>query len=398
MRAYLDNSATTAQSSEVTKAMIAAIEDSYGNPSSLHRMGVASEKLVKAARTKAAAAIGARDEEVYYTSGGTESDNTAIFGAAASLKRQGNHIITTKMEHPAVLECYKRLAQQGFDVTYLDVDSQGFVDMAQLESVMRDDTILVSVMHVNNETGAVQPIAEIGKTVKKSPLALFHCDAVQSYGKLPINVANDSIDLLAASGHKIHGPKGTGILYVKKDLHIQPLVCGGGQEKGMRAGTENVPGIIGFSEAADIAHRNRTENFKNVTAMRDHLLEGIRAEISDFVVNIPVDLVYKNNSEKGCLPHVLSISFLDTRGEVVLHMLEQAGIFVSTGSACSSNKKGQSHVLTAMGRSHKEIEGTVRFSLSPYNTMEEIEYTIDKLKKIIADHRKMMAIAARMGR
>jgi len=398
MHAYLDNSSTTAQSSEVTKAMISAIEDSYGNPSSLHRMGVASEKLIKAARTKAAAAIGARDEEVYYTSGGTESDNTAIFGAAASLKRQGNHIITTKMEHPAVLECCKRLAQQGFEVTYLDVDSKGFMDPEQLRSEMRDDTILVSVMHVNNETGAVQPIAEIGKTVKKSPLALFHCDAVQSYGKLPINVRDDSVDLLAASGHKIHGPKGMGILYVRKDLHIQPYICGGGQERGMRAGTENVPGIIGFSEAADIAHRNRSENFKKVTAMRDRLLAGITAEVPDIVVNSPVEVEYKNNSERGCLPHVLSISFLDTRGEVVLHMLEQAGIFVSTGSACSSNKKGQSHVLTAMGKSDKVIEGTVRFSLSPHNTMEEIDYTVDKLKKIVADHRKMMAIAARMGR
>ena len=398
MRAYLDNSSTTMQSQEVTKAMISAMEESFGNPSSLHRMGVASEKLVKAARTKAAAAIGARDEEVYYTSGGTESDNTAIFGAASSLKRQGNHIITTKMEHPAVLECYKRLAQQGMEVTYLDVDSEGYMDIEQLKSAMRDDTILVSVMHVNNETGAVQPIAEIGRLVKNHPLALFHCDAVQSYGKLPINVRDDSIDMLAASGHKIHGPKGTGLLYVRKDLHIQPYICGGGQERGMRAGTENVPGIIGFSEAADIAFKNRAANFKHVTAMRDRLLEGIRAEIPDIVVNSPVDRVYTNNSTKGCLPHVLSVSFLDTRGEVVLHMLEQAGIFVSTGSACSSNKKGQSHVLSAMGRSHKEIEGTVRFSLSPLNTMEEIEYTVDKLKKIVQDHRKMMAIAARMGR
>ena len=398
MRAYLDNSSTTMQSQEVTKAMISAMEESFGNPSSLHRMGVASEKLVKAARTKAAAAIGARDEEVYYTSGGTESDNTAIFGAASSLKRQGNHIITTKMEHPAVLECYKRLAQQGMEVTYLDVDSEGYMDIEQLKSAMRDDTILVSVMHVNNETGAVQPIAEIGRLVKNHPLALFHCDAVQSYGKLPINVRDDSIDMLAASGHKIHGPKGTGLLYVRKDLHIQPYICGGGQERGMRAGTENVPGIIGFSEAADIAFKNRAANFKHVTAMRDRLLEGIRAEIPDIVVNSPVDRVYTNNSTKGCLPHVLSVSFLDTRGEVVLHMLEQAGIFVSTGSACSSNKKGQSHVLSAMGRSHKEIEGTVRFSLSPLNTMGEIEYTVDKLKKIVQDHRKMMAIAARMGR
>lgn len=406
MLAYLDNSATTRQSDEVTNAMINAMKEQFGNPSSLHRMGVSSEKLVKEARKKLATAAGAKDDEIYFTSCGTESDNTAVFGAYTMLRRQGNHIITTEIEHPAVLECFKRLKQQGAEVSYVSVDSEGFVKLDELESLINDDTILVSVMHANNESGAVQPIAETANIVnKRSAKAVFHCDAVQSYGKLPINAEAAGIDLLSASAHKIHGPKGMGALYVRKGIHLPPYLCGGGQEHGMRSGTENVPGIVGFGTAADIAYKNMKENYAHITLLRDRLLEGITAEIPDIKVNSPVGQVWKDARSRAqadgavapentaCMPHILNISFMGTRGEVLLHMLEQSNIYVSTGSACSSHKKGGSHVLTAMGLTPDEIEGAVRFSISPYNTIEEIDYTVEKLKKAVASNRKMLALA-----
>ena len=392
MLAYLDNSATTRQSEEVTRAMIDAVQDSFGNPSSLHRLGVDSEKLVKLSRKKLAAAAGAKDEEIYFTSGGTESDNTAIFGAYMMLRRQGNHIITTEIEHPAVLECFKRLRQQGAEVTYIGVDERGFINMDELASSINDDTILVSVMHANNESGAVQPIADIASLVKKkSDKAVFHCDAVQSYGKIPVNADASSIDLLSASAHKIHGPKGMGLLYVRKDLHLPPYLVGGGQERGMRSGTENVPGIAGFGAAAGAAFENMSENYQKVTELRDRLLSGITSEIGDIKINSPVD------AGRACMPHILNVSFLGTRGEVLLHMLEQSDIYVSTGSACSSHKKGGSHVLTAMGLTPDEIEGAVRFSLSPYNTVEEIDYAVEKLKKAVASNRRMLGLANKKG-
>lgn len=396
MQVYLDNSATTKQSDEVTKVMIEIMEDNFGNPSSLHRLGVNAEKAVKQARKKAASLIGAKENEIYFTSGGTESDNTSVFSAYESLKRQGNHIITTKVEHPAVLECFKHLEQKGAEVTYLDVKPDGIVDVGELKRAVTKDTVLVSVMHVNNETGAVQPINDIGETVKKLPYALFHCDAVQSYGKLPLNVNSAKIDLLSASGHKIHGPKGTGLLYINKSLHLPPYMYGGGQEKGFRSGTENVAGIAGFAKAAEIADKNIKENIKKITELRDYLLAAIKAEIPDIRVNSPIDS--DEDGEMRCLPYVLNVSFLGTRGEVILHMLEQQGIFVSTGSACSSNKKGMSHVLSAIGLKPKEIEGALRFSFSPYNTLEEIEFVADRLKKTVADNRKTMKIANKMGR
>lgn len=389
MLAYLDNSATTRQSSPVTRAMTDAMEDIYGNPSSLHRLGVNSEKAVKAARRKLAQTAGAREDEIYFTSGGTESDNTAVFGAYTMLRRQGNHIITTEIEHPAVLECFRRLAQQGVRVTYLGVDEKGFIRPEELDAALDDDTILVSVMHVNNETGAVQPVADISRMIKKSaPRAVFHCDAVQSYGKIPLNADACGIDLLSASAHKIHGPKGMGLLYVRKGIHLPPYLVGGGQERGMRSGTENVPGIVGFGEAASAAFENMEKNYIHVTQLRDRLLEGIRSEISDIRINTPAA-----EGAERCLPHILNISFMGTRGEVLLHMLEQSDVYVSTGSACSSHKKGGSHVLTAMGLKPEEIEGAVRFSLSPYTTEEEIDYAVEKLKEAVASNRRMLGLA-----
>ena len=386
MHVYLDNSATTKQSPEVVRTMVRIMEEQYGNPSSLHRMGVEAEKAVKSARKKIAAAAGARDEEIYFTSCGTESDNTAIFGVCRMLRRQGNHIITSHTEHAAVLESFKRMKQEGMEVTILESDAEGFVRMDRLEDALNDQTILVSVMHVNNESGAIQPVRKIGELIrKKAPKALFHCDAVQSFGKLPVQVHENGIDLLSASAHKIHGPKGMGMLYVRKGIHLPPYLCGGGQESGMRSGTENVPGIAGFGVAAEAAFTNMEKNLSYVGSLKDHLLAGIRANIPDILVNSP---------EHDCLPHILNVSFLGTRGEVLLHMLEQSGIFVSTGSACSSHGKGGSHVLAAMGRSPQEIEGAVRFSLSPYNTLEEMDYVLEKLTEAVKDHRKMMSIAA----
>lgn len=392
MIVYLDNSATTKQSDEVTSEMLRIVKDCYGNPSSLHALGVASEKELKASRKKLSAVCGASDEEIYFTSGGTESDNTAIFQGVKSLKRQGNKVITTKIEHPAVLECCKSLENQGLELIYADVDKNGFVNPDDIKNLVDDKTVLVSIMQVNNETGAIQPISEIGNIVykaseKMSHKVLFHCDAVQGFGKLQTNVKSDRIDLLSASAHKLHGPRGVGLLYVNRDVHIHPLICGGGQESGLRSGTENLPGIAGFAAAieADIRSESATAH---VTKLRDMLMEGIRTEIPDIRINSPVD------EPDGCLPHILNISFVGARGEVLLHMLEQAGIYVSTGSACSSKKKGGSHVLTAMGLAPDEIEGALRFSFTHKNTQEEIEYTVDKLKKAVAEHRRVMSIAS----
>lgn len=392
MKVYLDNSATTKQADEVTSEMIRIVRDCYGNPSSLHTLGVSAEKELKAARKKLAAVCGASDEEICFTSGGTESDNIAIFQGAELLKRQGNKIITSKTEHPAVLECCKKLESQGFEVVYADVDKRGFVNPENIKKIVDDKTILVSIMHVNNETGTIQPISEIGDIIYKasremSHKILFHCDAVQSFGKLRTEVKSAHIDLLSASAHKLHGPRGVGLLYVNRELHLRPLICGGGQESGLRSGTENLPGIAGFAAAIGADIRDESASAR-VTGLRDLLLEGIRAEIPDVVVNSPVD------EPDGCLPHILNVSFVGARGEVLLHMLEQAGIFVSTGSACSSRKRGGSHVLAAMGLSPEELEGALRFSFTHKNTVEEMEYTVEKLKKSVAEHRRILSIAS----
>ncbi len=396
MQAYLDNSSTTRQSRASVDAMVKAAETDYGNPSSLHRLGMASEKIMKASRKKAAGAAGADADEIYFVSGGTEADNTAVFGAAGTLGKQGNKIITTEIEHPAVLEACRVLESRGFEVVYLPVDSNGVADMDAFDRELDDRTILVSVMHVNNETGSVQPVAEIGRRVKKQGLAVFHCDAVQSYGKLPVDVHSWGIDMLSASGHKIHGPKGSGIFYLRKNLHIPPLVYGGGQEKGMRSGTENVPGAAGFAAALSGSDEEMLRKLDKVRSLSLRLRERILSEIPDVTVNSPAEAAEK---DAGIwLPYILNVTFRGCRSEVLLHMLEQSEIYVSTGSACSTHKKGFSHVLKAMGRSDADAEGALRFSLSSFTEPEEIEYTVDKLKTAVEQHRKMMNIAHRMGR
>ncbi|MBE6030063.1 MAG: cysteine desulfurase [Clostridiales bacterium] len=391
MFVYLDNSATTRQYDAVTEKMIKYMKEDFGNPSSLHRPGIDAEKAVKEARRLVASAIGCADDELYFTSGGTESDNTAIFGAAEAGKRRGNRIITTQVEHPAVLESVKRLGDSGFDVVFLPVNSDGSVNMDALKEAVNSETILVSIMQVNNESGIIMPTGEIASYItgfnkSNGTEVLFHVDAVQSFGKM--RVMKPGIDMMSVSAHKIHGPKGIGGLYVKKGRNIRPYIVGGGQEKHFRSGTENVPGIAGFGKAAEISYKNLDARLESMAKARTYLLEGIRTEIKDIRIN-SVEKCSVSGEEGLSSPSVLNISFLGTRGEVILHTLEQSGIYVSTGSACSSNKKGQSHVLTAMGLKDKEIEGAIRFSFSEENTIEEMDYVLDKLKEAVLRFRKL---------
>ena len=390
MLVYLDNSATTRQYEEVTSAMTEAMKNNFGNPSSLHSLGLAAEKEVRAARRSLARFIGAMEEEIYFTSCGTESDNTVLMGAAAARKRRGNKIIVSAAEHPAILEPAKKLGAMGYKVEYIGVDRLCRPDFEQLQNALDEDTILISVMGVNNETGTIMPISRIAALKeeynrKHGTNIWFHCDAVQALGKIPVNVTREyrGVDFISASAHKIHGPKGMGVLYAKKGLNLPPFMLGGGQERHMRSGTENTPGVIGFGKACDIADSRFYKRAEAMGAARGHLLSLIRDGIGDIAVNSPED-------ETAC-PSVLNISFLGTRGEVLLHTLEQDGIFVSTGSACSSNHSSSkgSHVLNAMGLSPKEVEGAIRFSFSEFNTKEEMEYVFEKLKAAVTRFRRL---------
>ena len=381
---YLDNSATTRQYPEVTREMLRYMDEFYGNPSSLYQLGVDSEKAVKKARTALQKAIGMEDSRVYFTSGGTEADNMAIFGAARALKRRGRRIVTTAVEHPAVLECCKELEKQGFEVIYVGVDRNCRLDIDALRSAVNDETILVSMMHVNNEAGTIMPVNEVKQIMKeKDAPGIFHCDAVQSFGKLQL--CSDA-DVISVSGHKIHGPKGTGAICIREGVNIPAFICGGGQESGKRSGTENVPAIVGFGLAAEMSEHGRRENSASMAQMRQRLISQLTASLDDIVINSP-ETAGENTGE--CCSSLLNISFLGTRGEVLLHTLEQDGIYVSTGSACSSNKKGQSHVLKAMGLKDKEIEGTLRFSFGRMNSIEEIDIAADKVAAAVKRFRRL---------
>ena len=381
---YLDNSATTRQYPEVTREMLRYMDEFYGNPSSLYQLGVDSEKAVKKARTALQKAIGMEDGRVYFTSGGTEADNMAIFGAARALKRRGRRIVTTAVEHPAVLECCKELEKQGFEVIYVGVDRNCRLDIDALRSAVNDETILVSMMHVNNEAGTIMPVNEVKQIMKeKDAPGIFHCDAVQSFGKLQL--CSDA-DVISVSGHKIHGPKGTGAICIREGVNIPAFICGGGQESGKRSGTENVPAIAGFGLAAEMSEHGRRENSASMAQMRQRLISQLTASLDDIVINSP-ETAGENAGE--CCSSLLNISFLGTRGEVLLHTLEQDGIYVSTGSACSSNKNGQSHVLKAMGLKDKEIEGTLRFSFGRMNSIEEIDIAADKVAAAVKRFRRL---------
>lgn len=370
---YFDNSATTKPMEEVVDYITFINREVYGNPSSLHRKGIEAEKIIKEARETIAKSLGGKSGEIYFTSGGTESNNIAIMGYLRANPRAGKHIITTKIEHPAVLEVFKQLDGE-YKVDYLDVDNEGKVKPDELESLVTIDTALLSIMLVNNETGTIQPIGEIIKVArKKNPQIAVHVDAVQAYRKITINVKKLGIDMLSLSGHKIHGPKGVGALFVDEKRRVQSIVFGGGQELSMRSGTENVSGIGGLGLAAKIAGQNTNVNYESVEKLNAYFKEKLRKYIPEAVILSPED----------ALPYILSVAFPRLKAEVLLHHLEDKNIYVSTGSACSSKKKNHSHVLAALGVDKALLDGTIRFSFSSWNTTDEADRTIEVLKEII---------------
>ncbi len=373
---YLDNCATTQVYPEVADLMVKLMREEYGNPSSMHRKGFEAEKRVKEAQKKIADTLKVSDKEIFFTSGGTESDNWALIGAARANKRRGNHLITTVFEHPAVLNTMHFLEEEGFRITYLPVDANGQVRLDKLEAALCDQTIIVSVMHTNNEIGTVQPLEEIAKIIKKkNPHTLFHVDAVQGYGKFVLRPKKMGIDMLSVSGHKIHGPKGVGFLYVNEKVRIKPLIYGGGQQKGMRSGTDNVPGICGMALAAEMTYQNRKEKMEHLFELRERFVAGIQT-LEGTVVNGPL-------GREGAA-HVVSVSFAGIdRSEALLHALEDQGIYVSSGSACASNKPAPSATLKAIGATKEQIQSTIRFSMSDMTTREEIDETIEVLGQIL---------------
>ncbi|MGL5693587.1 MAG: cysteine desulfurase family protein [Peptostreptococcaceae bacterium] len=380
MEIYLDNSATTKPYESVVEKMVQALTNDYANPSSLHRKGIDVEKNIKAIRQDIARTLGAKDKEVYFTSGGTESNNSIIRGIVNLHKKRKNHIISTQIEHPSVLDTLKDLEKDGFEVTYLKVDKEGKINIEELKQAIKESTILISIMHVNNEVGSIQPVEEIGKYLKTLKDKVYlHVDAVQSYAKINFKPSRYNIDFMSVSAHKIHGPKGIGFMYIKENNRLKPILTGGGQEVGVRSGTENVPGIYGLGEAVKIVNKDLNSNIKKINSLKNLLKEEIINNVEDIKINSPEDGV--------C--HILNISFKDVRGEVLLHYLEQKGIYVSTGSACSSKKKG-SHVLQAMGLNANEIEGAIRFSLSDMNSEEEILEVSKVLKESVSDLRMIM--------
>ncbi len=377
MEAYLDNSATTVVVAPVKDIMIKTMCEDFGNPSSLHLKGVDAEKYVKKVREIIAKSLKVDEKEIIFTSGGTESNNLALIGTALANQRAGKHIITTCFEHASVLSTMDFLKDMGFEITYLAVDSDGKIDLNQLKESLREDTILVSVMFVNNEIGAVEPVSEISKIIKAyNPDIVFHVDAIQAYGKYIINPKKLGIDLLSVSGHKIHGPKGSGFLYASGKVKLKPIIYGGGQQKGMRSGTENVPAIAGLGEAVKYSYDNFNEKIEKLYSLKDYFID----EVSK------IDNV-KINSKKGkeSAPHIVSVSFIGVRSEVMLHTLEDRDIFVSAGSACSSNKqKNVSATLKGIGLKPEEIDSTIRFSFCYETTKEEIDYAVDVIKENIA--------------
>lgn len=377
---YFDNSATTRCYPQVAEMMLQIMTGAYGNPSSMHKKGFEAEQYVKEAKELIAKNLKVSEKEIFFTSGGTESDNLAIIGTALANRRAGNHIITTGVEHPAVKNTVKYLEEQGFRITMLPVDKQGVIKMDAFKEALCEDTILVSVMYVNNEVGARQPIEEIAAHLKETKSkALFHVDAVQGFGKYRIFPKKTGIDMLSVSGHKIHGPKGIGFLYIRDKVKIKPIAFGGGQQNGVRSGTENVPGIVGIAEAVRICYDNFDEKIDTLYGLRDRFVEGV-SNIEGCHVN--------GMLEREGAPHIVSVTFDDVRSEVLLHALEDKDIYVSAGSACASNKPEPSATLLAMGLSMKEIEGTIRFSFSFDTTAEEIDYCIAALQELLPRLRK----------
>lgn len=380
MEVYLDNSATTRVFPEVADYMTQIMCQQYGNPSSLHLKGMEAEQVLRRSKETLAKILKVNEKEILFTSGGTESDNLALRGVAQARQRQGRHLITTQIEHPAILQTMHFLEEQGFQVTYLPVDSSGRIRLEDLQRAMRMDTILVSIMHVNNEVGALQPIAEAGELIKRmNPNTLFHVDAVQGFGKFRIYPKKMGIDLMSVSGHKIHGPKGIGFLYVNEKIRIRPILFGGGQQGNLRSGTENVPGIAGMAMAAEILYRNYDEDVRKLMECKSAFIEGV-SRMDGIRVN---GLLPGNPHGEGTAPHVVSVSFRGVRSEVLLHALEEKGIYVSAGSACSAKKPQPSATLKAMGLENDLLGSTIRFSFSVYTNLEEIRYALSMLEEIV---------------
>ncbi len=380
MEVYLDNSATTRCSDSAARKMKSILCEEYGNPSSMHRKGVQAEGHLRYASGVIARNLKVNEKEIYFTSGGTESNNLAIIGTAMANRRAGTHLITTAIEHPAVAWPMKYLESQGFEVTRLGVDEKGVICLEELMQALRKDTILVSIMHTNNEVGSLQPVEEAGRLIKNhNPSTLFHVDAVQGYGKWRILPKKNGIDLLSVSGHKIHGPKGVGFLYVNEKVKILPIMYGGGQQRGLRSGTENVPAIAGMAAAIE-------ENYRELEADT----AGMRYLKARFVAGMQQMEGIRFNGSVGrdSAPHIISMAVKGVRSEVLLHALEDQGIYVSAGSACSSNRPSQSETLKAMGIGKEWISSTLRFSLSRFTTAEEIDYTLETLYDIIPMLRK----------
>lgn len=369
MSIYFDNAATTPPTEEVIESVVVGMKEYYGNPSSLHKLGLNAERMLLTSREELAKTINATSDEIFFTSGGSEGNNFILKGIGKS----GNNIITTKFEHPSVLNALNELREQGIIVHELSLNENGEVDLEELKSFIDKNTVLVSIMHVNNEIGTIQPIEEIGKIIKdNSTRAKFHVDGVQSYGKIAIDVKKANIDYLTVSSHKFHGPKGVGFCYIRKGLRLKPLISGGGQESGFRSGTENLPGVMGMVVASKMAHASIKESYKKVWEIKEHFIEKLNG-----IENIKINSPLKENIS----PYILNVSFTGIRGEVLLHALEENGIFVSTGSACSSRGGKESHVLKALGLDYKDIDGAIRFSFSRFNTIEEVDLSNEALKK-----------------
>ena len=375
MEAYFDNSATTRVLDSVKDIVVKTMTEDYGNAAAKHSKGMVAENYIKQARAEIAKTLKVQDKEILFTSGGTESNNMALMGTAFGSERAGKHIISSNIEHASVYNPLGMLADHGYEITYLPVDEKGHISLKELEEAIRPDTLLVSIMHVNNEIGAVEPVEEISKVIKqKNPKTIFHVDAIQAYGKYTIRPKRQGIDLLSVSGHKIHGPKGVGFLYIDEKVKVKPLILGGGQQKGMRSGTENVPGVAGLGVAAKEMYTNHEEKLDYLYGLKDYMMDRM-AEVEGTHIN----------SERGRLsaPQVVSVSFDGIRSEVLLHALEEKGIYVSSGSACSSNHPGVSDTLKAIGVKKELLDATLRFSFGLFNTKEEIDYSIEVLKELL---------------
>ncbi len=375
MLAYLDNSATTRCSERAKDLMVQILMQDFGNPSSLHGMGVTAEEYIKEAKSNIAKTLKAEEKEILFTSGGTESNNMALIGTALANRRAGNHIITTEIEHASIAAPLEFLKEQGFRITKLSVDKNGHISLEELRDAVGEDTILVSIMMVNNEIGAVEPVAEAAKIIKeKNPNTIFHVDAIQAYGKYRIYPKKLGIDLLSVSGHKIHAPKGTGFLYIRDKVKIKPIIYGGGQQKGMRSGTENVPGVAALGEAATEIYENFDEKIERMYALKEHFVEEV-TKMEGVTVN--------GCTGRDSAPQIVSVSVDGVRSEVMLHTLEEKQIYVSAGSACSSNKPSVSSTLKSIGLPKELLDSTIRFSFCVNTTMEEIDYAIAAMQEAV---------------